>query len=110
MLISKLSKHKSKSKQTKKQKVAKPAKRLRIMHVSYVKKLQVTDPNKPDGVKENPFIIKNRSISKGVNSIIVGIQQPIIKLLGLTEDTWYKEYCDPISKTIFLEVYEKPNE
>lgn len=85
----------------------KQVKARRIKHRSYLKKMIVTDVTKPNGVKENPFIIKNRSISNRVNSIIVGIQQPIIQLLNLTKDTWYKQYCDPVTKTIFLEVYDK---
>jgi len=75
------------------------------MHYSYLKKVLLSDTSKPNGVKENPFVVKNRSISNRVNSIIIGIQQPIIQMLGLTKDTWYKQYCDPVSKTIFLEVY-----
>jgi len=78
-----------------------------IKHRSYLKKMILTDESKPTGVKENPFIVKNRSISHRVNSIIIGIQQPIVQLLNLNADTWYKQYCDPISKTIFLEVYNK---
>jgi hypothetical protein len=78
-----------------------------IKHRSYLKKMILTDESKPTGVRENPFIVKNRSISHRVNSIIIGIQQPIVQLLGLNADTWYKQYCDPASKTIFLEVYDK---
>ena len=78
-----------------------------MKHRSYLKKIILTDQTKPDGVKENPFIIKNRSISNRVNSIIIGIQQPIIQMLGLTKDTWYKQWCDPTTKTIILEVYDK---
>lgn len=80
---------------------------FRSMHHSYLKKVILTDINRPNGVKENPFLVKNRSISNRVNSIIIGIQQPIVKMLGLTADTWYKQYCDPVTKTIFLEIYEK---
>ena len=82
----------------------------RMKHRSYLKKIILTDQTKPDGVKENPFIIKNRSISNRVNSIIIGIQQPIIQMLNLTKDTWYKQYCDPVTKTITLEVYDKESD
>jgi|GEM_PF-5737082 len=95
-------KPKSKFRRKTKTKVRKPK---RIMHYSYLKKVLLSDTSKPNGVKENPFVVKNRSISNRVNSIIIGIQQPIIQMLGLTKDTWYKQYCDPVSKTIFLEVY-----
>ncbi len=78
-----------------------------IKHRSYLKKMILTDETKPTGVKENPFIVKNRSISHRVNSIIIGIQQPIVQLLGLNTDTWYKQWCDPATKTIFLEVFNK---
>lgn len=77
------------------------------MHHSYLKKVILTDETKPNGVIQNPFIVKNRSISHRVNSIIIGIQQPIVQMLGLTADTWYKQYCDPVTKTITLEVYDK---
>lgn len=100
-------KRKSKKVKLKQIKAKTKAKTRRIKHRSYLKKMIVTDVTKPNGVKENPFIIKNRSISNRVNSIIVGIQQPIIQLLDLTKDTWYKQYCDPLTKTIFLEVYDK---
>lgn len=99
-----------KKKQDKKVKVKiKPIskKPTRVMHNSYLKKMILTDETKPNGVKANPFIVKNRSISHRVNSIIIGIQQPIVQLLGLNADTWYKQYCDPVTKTIFLEVYDK---
>lgn len=82
----------------------------RMKHRSYLKKIILTDQTKPDGVKENPFIIKNRSISNRVNSIIIGIQQPIIQMLELTKDTWYKQWCDPVTKTITLEVYDKEDD
>lgn len=98
---------KRKSKKVKSKQKQIKVKTRRIKHRSYLKKMIVTDQTKPNGVKENPFIIKNRSISNRVNSIIVGIQQPIIQLLDLTKDTWYKQYCDPLTKTIFLEVYDK---
>lgn len=98
---------KIKIKDKKKSKLKPKARPIRKVHHSYLKKMILTDETKPDGVKANPFIVKNRSISHRVNSIIIGIQQPIVQLLGLNADTWYKQYCDPLSKTIFLEVYDK---
>lgn len=113
-------KSKSKSKPTKKIKdksnlkskskfnpTPKNKKPTHIRHRSYLKKVILTDETKPSGVKENPFLVKNRSISNRVNSIIIGIQQPIVQMLNLTADTWYKQYCDPTTKTITLEVYNK---
>lgn len=96
-----------KSKKHLKTKTKDKSKKRKIGRRSYLKKVIITDMSKPSGVKENPFVVKNRTISNRVNSIIIGIQQPIVELLGLTADTWYKQYCDPITKTIFLEVFEK---
>lgn len=98
---------KSKSKKSHSLKT-KTKKKGRVGRRSWMKQVQITDMNKPNGVKENPFIIKNRTISNRVNSIIIGIQQPIVELLGLNKDTWYKQYCDPATKTIFLQVCDTP--
>lgn len=76
-------------------------------HKTSLKKVLVTDMSKPNGVIQNPFIVKSRVISKHVSSIIIGIQQPIVQMMNLDADTWYKQYCDPASKTITLEVYDK---
>lgn len=79
----------------------------RKQHKSSLKKVIVGDMTKPNGVRENPFVVKSRVISKRVSSVIIGIQQPIITMLELDANTWYKQYCDPATKTITLEVYNK---
>lgn len=66
----------------------------------------ISDLSKPNGVVENPFIVKSRVISSTVSSVIIGIQQPIIQMLSLDPNTWFKQYCDPQSKKIVLEVLE----
>jgi hypothetical protein len=75
-------------------------------HKVPVKKVMVSDLTKPNGVYENPFIVKSRAISSTVSSVIIGIQQPIIQMLGLGSETWFKQYCDPQSKKIVLEVVQ----
>lgn len=104
---SKKSKLKKSTKKSKFDPTPKNKKPTHIRHRSYLKKVILTDETKPSGVKENPFLVKNRSISNRVNSIIIGIQQPIVQMLNLTADTWYRQYCDPVAKTITLEVYNK---
>jgi hypothetical protein len=76
-------------------------------HKTSIKKVLVSDLTKPNGIKENPFVIKSRVISNRVSSVIIGIQQPIMQMLALDSNTWFKQYCDPISKTIVLEVMDK---
>lgn len=74
-------------------------------HKTSLKKVLVQDITKPNGVLQNPFIVKSRVISKRVSSVIIGIQQPIIQMLNLDSETWFKQWCDPVGKRIVLEVY-----